>query len=83
MEDEAGYLRQVNEKMSRISDDWQAVKESLLSYIDNNTMEDIDSVNTDSGMKLQYIATEKELEELISCVVKEVNNHHIEFICLN
>lgn len=83
LEDEAGYLRQINEKLNRISDDWQTIKENLSDYLDSNAMDEIDSGNLDSIMKSQYIATETELEELISCVVKEVNNRHIEFICLN
>jgi uncharacterized protein YwgA len=83
LEDEAGYLRLINEKLNRISDDWQAIKENLSDYLDNDIQYDFNSEDLDSHMKSQYTASEKELEDLILCIVKEVNNHHIECVCLN
>jgi septation ring formation regulator EzrA len=82
LEDEAYYLRQINDKLSRISDEWQAVKDSL-RHINNDIGEIPVTAAIDTGMTSQSNTTEKEMEELILYIVKEVNTHNIEFVCLN
>jgi hypothetical protein len=83
LEDEAFYLRQINEKLSKISDEWQAIKDSLRYCINNDFGKNINTGDIDTGMNLRNDSTEKEMEELILYIVKEVNNHNIEFVCLN
>ena len=83
LEAEAVYLRQINEKLNKLSDEWQAIKESLLQYMDNDFVENLNPEDIDTIMNIRSGSTEKEMEELILCIVKEVNNHHIEFVCLN
>ena len=80
LEDEAVYLQQINENLSRISDDWHAIKQCLL---ENDSPRNINSENIDSDMNRSCSSAEKEMEQLITSIVKEVNNHHIEFVCLN
>ncbi|MDD4924473.1 MAG: hypothetical protein PHF74_06535 [Dehalococcoidales bacterium] len=83
LEEQAVYLRQINEKLNKLSAEWQVIKESLLYYLDNNMEENVNSGDFDTEKKTQNCTTDKEMEELILCIVKEVNNHHIEFVCLN
>ena len=74
LEAEAAYLRQLNEKLEKLSDEWQFIKKSMAQRLNKEMPENINSDDFD---------TEKEMEELILCIVKEVNNRHIEFISLN
>jgi hypothetical protein len=80
LEDEADYLQQINDKLSRIHDDWHAIKQCL---IDEDTAINVYMENVNTGMDSGYGTTQKEMEQLITSIIKEVNNHHIEFVCLN
>jgi hypothetical protein len=74
LEAEAAYLRQLNEKLEKLSDEWQFIKKSMAQYLNKDMQLNINNSDVD---------TEKDMEELIQCIVKEVNNYHIEFVCLN
>jgi len=80
LEEEAVYIRQMNNKLNKLSEEWQAIKEKLP---DNDMAENIKRRDIDNGINIQAGSTEREMEELILCIIKEVNNHHIEFVCLN
>jgi hypothetical protein len=83
LEAEAAYLRQLNEKMDKLSDEWQAIKRSLQDCINNDMQGNLSTGDFDTAKDVRNGTTEKEIEELILCIVKEINNHHIEFVCLN
>jgi hypothetical protein len=74
LEAEAAYLRQLNEKLEKLSDEWQFIKKSMAQHLNKDMQLNINNSDVD---------TEKDMEELIQCIVKEVNNYHIEFVCLN
>jgi ribosome-binding ATPase YchF (GTP1/OBG family) len=74
LEAEAAYLRQLNEKLEKLSDEWQFIKKSMARHLNKDMQLNINNSDVD---------TEKDMEELIQCIVKEVNNYHIEFVCLN
>ncbi len=83
LEAEAAYLRQLNEKLDKLSDEWQAIKENLAGCLDIDMQENVNTGDFDTEKNIRNRTAEKEMEELILCIVKEVNNHHIEFVCLN
>ena len=74
LEAEAAYLRQLNEKLENLSNEWQTIKRGMKQRLNKDTGGNVNGGDFD---------TEKEMEELILCIVKEVNNHHIESVCLN
>jgi prefoldin subunit 5 len=82
LEDEANYLQQLIEKLNKISDEWQAVKDSL-RYINKDIGEIPIITAIDTGMTAQSNKTEKEMEELILCIVNEVNNNNLSKTSLN
>jgi mannose-6-phosphate isomerase class I len=77
LEDEANYLQQLIEKLNKISDEWQTIEDSLLHFRKYG-----------AGTPCIYPAEqnhaiEKELEELILCIVNEVNNNNLSKTSLN
>jgi GTP-binding protein EngB required for normal cell division len=80
---ESAYLQQLNEKMDKLSDEWQSIKKSMTRRLENDTQETLKINNYNIDKNIGNDSTEKEMEDLILCIVKEVNNYHIEFICLN
>jgi TolA-binding protein len=80
---EAAYLRQLNDKIDKLSDEWQSIKQNMTQNLKNDTQRDINFGNYDTENNVGNNSTEKGMEDLILCIVKEVNNHHIEFISLN
>jgi Sec7-like guanine-nucleotide exchange factor len=77
LEDEANYLQQLIEKLNKISDEWQTIEDSLLHF------RKYGAGNPCIYPPEQNEAIEKELEELILCIVNEVNNNHPGTVSLN
>ena len=80
LEEEAVYIRQMNDKLNMLSEQWQAIRRKLA---DDDMAKNIKKLDIDNNINIQAGSTEREMEELILCIIKEVNNHHIEFVCLN
>lgn len=80
LEEGAVYIRQMNDKLNKLSEEWKAIKEKLP---DNDMAKNIKIRDIDNDLNIQAGSAEREMEELILCIIKEVNNHHIEFVCLN